>query len=168
MANKFPPLLNLSPTGPIRGYTARKAAPLIAILSLSAAIAILALQFSTSLTKPTFFQRNVAPSNAQEILQKCQSLRAFPGPSPRFERREVSDRYEPGTNATWIRNCRILTGENNGSVIIHGDLFLDKGIVKALGKIPWRLPDSTPNVTIVDADGAWITPGLSKCLVQRD
>ena len=150
---------------PIIGYAARRTTSLVPVLFVSAVIATLALHFSTGLTitNAYFYQtQGVAPINAQEILGKCQSLRNTPIPPAGFKKREVSDRYEPGTNATWLRNCRILTGERNGSVVIDGDLFLDKGIVKAIGKVPWHLPDNTPNVTVIDAEGAWITPGLSE------
>ncbi|KAM6496057.1 carbohydrate esterase family 9 protein [Amanita muscaria] len=165
MATKFSPVpkisaLPMNPWSRVGGNTNRRATSLVAVLSLSALIAILALYSSTGLFTSSYFQGHVAPKNAQEILAKCWSLKTPPGLSPGFEKREVSDRYEPGTNATWIRNCRILTGEKNGSVIIHGDLFLDKGIVRAIGKVPWHLPDNTPNVSIIDADGAWFTPGL--------
>lgn len=145
---------------PIIGYAARRTA---SVLFLSAVVATLALHFSTGLTiTNAYHQTHVVPINGQEILGKCQSLKATPVPHAGFKKREVSDRYEPGTNATWLRNCRILTGERNGSVVIDGDLFLDKGIVKAIGKVPWHLPDNTPNVTVIDAEGAWVTPGLSQ------
>ncbi|KAF8640067.1 hypothetical protein AX17_001308 [Amanita inopinata Kibby_2008] len=148
----------LNPWPPV-GCVARRVS-LILVLSCSAAIAVLALHSSASFTTSPYYSRQAAKINVQEVLARCQSLKAPPGPSLNFKSREVSDRYEPGTNATWIRNCKILTGEKNGSVIIHGDLFLDKGIVKAIGKIPWHLPDNTPNLTVIDADGAWVTPGL--------
>lgn len=150
---------------PIIGYAARRTTSLVPVLFFSALAATLALHFSTGLTitNAHYYQTHgVAPINAQEILGKCQSLRTTPIPPAGFKKREVSDRYEPGTNATWIRNCRILTGERNGSVVIDGDLFLDKGVVKAIGKVPWHLPDNTPNVTVIDAEGAWITPGLGE------
>ncbi|KAF9012657.1 carbohydrate esterase family 9 protein [Cyathus striatus] len=72
----------------------------------------------------------------------------------------VSDRFEPGTNATLLRNCTIFTGENNGTVVVHGDILLDKGIIKRLGKVTQREIDNTPNLTIIEANGAWVTPGL--------
>ncbi|KAF8622060.1 hypothetical protein AX15_007211 [Amanita polypyramis BW_CC] len=158
MAEKSPPThVNVWPTV---NYAAKKTSLLVVVLFFSSVIAILALHFSTGFTIPAYYQTPAVSSDTQEILGRCRSLRVSPGPPTGFEKREASDRYEHGTNATWIRNCRIITGEKNGSVIIHGDLFLDKGIVKAVGKVPWHLPDNTPNVTIIEADGAWITPGL--------
>ncbi|RDB22753.1 hypothetical protein Hypma_010022 [Hypsizygus marmoreus] len=100
------------------------------------------------------------PIDAQGILARCASLRIVPGPSHNFLSREVSDRYEPGTNATLIKNAVIFTGEQHGNVLIRGNVFLDKGIVKSIGKVPRYLIKNTPNVTVVDANGAWVTPGL--------
>lgn len=161
MAEKSPPIQGNA--WPIIGYAARRTTSLVPVLLFSAVVATLALHFSTGLTSPYYQTLHVAPINAQEILGKCHSLRTPPpSPSAEFKKREASDRYEPGTNATWIRNCRILTGERNGSVIIDGDLFLHNGVVRAVGKVPWHLPDKTPNVTVIDAEGAWVTPGLGE------
>lgn len=101
------------------------------------------------------------PINAQDILARCTSLKTPPGPSPEFHSREVSDRFEPGTNATFIKNAIIFTGEKSGNVVIRGNILLDKGIVKSIGQIP-RYLNTIPNVTVVDAKGAWVTPGLGK------
>ncbi|KZT29292.1 hypothetical protein NEOLEDRAFT_1085063 [Neolentinus lepideus HHB14362 ss-1] len=100
------------------------------------------------------------PINAQEILGKCAALRQPAGPPADFGDREVSDRFEPGTNTTLIRNARLWTGVNNGTEVIHGDLLLDKGLVKAVGKVPRSLYAFLENVTVIDAKGAWVTPGL--------
>lgn len=98
------------------------------------------------------------PLEAQEILMRCASLRIRSGPPLNFAGRSVSDRFEEGTPATLIRNATIWTGQKNGTEIIYGDLLLDKGIVKAIGQVP-RTP--LHDVRTVDADGAWVTPGLS-------
>ncbi|CAA7260052.1 unnamed protein product [Cyclocybe aegerita] len=94
------------------------------------------------------------------ILSRCAALKAVPGPPSSFSARDESDRFETGTNATLIRNAKIFTGRENGTEIIHGDILLDKGIVKGLGKVSGRVIDNTPNLTIVNANGAWLTPGL--------
>ncbi|PPQ65953.1 hypothetical protein CVT26_010715 [Gymnopilus dilepis] len=96
----------------------------------------------------------------ENILARCASLHAVPGPPKNFHSRDESDRFEEGTNATLIRNAVIFTGRDNGSEIIRGDLLLDRGIVKGIGKISGRIIDNTPNLTTVDAKGAWVTPGL--------
>jgi len=54
----------------------------------------------------------------------------------------------------------IFPGKDNGTGVFQGDILLDKGIIKSLGKISWRVIDNMPNLTVVDAKGAWVTPGL--------
>ena len=98
------------------------------------------------------------PLDAQGILMRCASLRMKSGPPSNFADRSVSDRFEEGTQATLIKNATIWTGQKNGTEIIYGDLLLDKGVVKAIGEVP-RTP--LRDVRIVDAGGAWVTPGLS-------
>lgn len=98
----------------------------------------------------------------QEILAHCAAIRSTPMPPDGFLSRDESDRFEAGTNATLIRNARIFTGEKNGTVIVHGDILLDKGVIKGLGEIPGRVIDSIKNLTVVQANGAWVTPGLGK------
>lgn len=94
------------------------------------------------------------------ILSRCAALKLAPGPPQDFHSREESDRFEPGTNATLIRNCFIFTGKDNGTEVIHGDILLDKGVIKGLGKISGRVIENTPNLTTIDAKHAWVTPGL--------
>ncbi|KAF6762097.1 hypothetical protein DFP72DRAFT_802686 [Ephemerocybe angulata] len=96
----------------------------------------------------------------QSILARCAAIRTLPGPPPNFLGRDESDRFEPGTKPTLIRNASIFTGENNGTVTFRGDVLLDKGIVKAIGDIPGRVIEKMENLTTVEADGRWVTPGL--------
>jgi hypothetical protein len=139
---------------------------LLVLIPLSAILSILATYFvhpGVYLTIPSEQgPQNVPMLNADEILRRCRSLNVLPGPPPAFHSRDISDRYEPGTNATWIKNGVIFTGEGNGTVVINGDLFLDKGIVRAIGRIPGWMLDQAENLTTVDAHGAWITPGLGR------
>jgi hypothetical protein len=102
------------------------------------------------------------PFDADEIRARCMSLKSLPEPAQAFHSREVSDRYEQGTNATLIRNAVIFTGEKGGNVTIRGDILLDKGIVKSIGRVPRWLLERASNLTIVNANGAWVTPGLGK------
>ncbi len=119
---------------------------------------------SSSLTFYTTPERNlhtpVFDSTKEFILSRCALAKMKPGPLASFHSRDESDRYEPGTNATLIRNAMIFTGRENGTEVVHGSILLDKGIIKGLGKISWRVIDNTPNLTVVDAMGAWVTPGL--------
>ncbi|KAF8914186.1 carbohydrate esterase family 9 protein [Gymnopilus junonius] len=96
----------------------------------------------------------------EDILARCASLHTIPSPPASFHSRDESDRFEEGTNATLIRNAFIFTGRDNGSETIRGDLLLDRGIIRGMGKISRRIIDNTPNLTVIDAKGAWVTPGL--------
>lgn len=56
------------------------------------------------------------------------------GPPSNFGERTVSDRYDPDAIATLITNATIWTGNNGGKeVILKGELYLEKGIVKYVG-----------------------------------
>ncbi|KIJ23864.1 hypothetical protein M422DRAFT_62391 [Sphaerobolus stellatus SS14] len=76
--------------------------------------------------------------------------------------RATSERYEPGTNATLVQNAKIWTGSDHGKQVIHGDLLLHQGIIKAFGDIPKHILDGIDKdqLTVLDAKGAWVTPGL--------
>ncbi|KAK0206400.1 carbohydrate esterase family 9 protein [Desarmillaria ectypa] len=98
----------------------------------------------------------------EDILSLCASLESVPGVvEPNFITRDVSDRYEPGTNATLIKNATILTGEisdGEGVILVGSDILLDMGIVKAIGNFSPNYGDSSTSV--IHANGAWVTPGL--------
>ncbi|TFY55471.1 hypothetical protein EVG20_g9306 [Dentipellis fragilis] len=102
------------------------------------------------------------PRNAAAILARCAALQAAPGPPARFAERKESDRHEPGTRPTLIRNATVWTGAHDGTEVIYGDVLLEKGIVKALGYVPKGMLKELENVdrNVVDAEGAWVTPGL--------
>ncbi|KAF9534703.1 carbohydrate esterase family 9 protein [Crepidotus variabilis] len=112
------------------------------------------LKFERNLYTPVF------DHTKQALLTRCARITATPGPSASFLARDKSDRYEKGTNATLIRNAVIFTGKDDGQQIIHGDLLLDKGIVRGIGKISPRVIDSIKNLKEIDVNGAWVTPGL--------
>lgn len=105
------------------------------------------------------------PINSQQILQQCSSLRETPSPALNFGSRKVSDRFEPGTNATLIQNARIWTGRKNGTHVVEGDVLLDGGVVREIGHIPEDLWVDAENLTVINANGAWITPGLGMYLL---
>jgi hypothetical protein len=119
---------------------------------------------------PTARPRRFGILERQEIVRQCAAIRVIPSPSGSFLSRDESDRFDAGTNATLIRNARIFTGEKNGTVIVYGDILFDKGVIKGLGEIPGRVIDGIKNLTVVQANGAWVTPGLGKsvlgCLYQ--
>ncbi|KAJ7684011.1 carbohydrate esterase family 9 protein [Mycena rosella] len=97
---------------------------------------------------------------SQEIQAKCRAIQSPAGPSPVFLKREVSDRFEVGTNSTLITNATILTGRGNDTHVMHGDLYLHMGLVKAIGSLSHRALENAFNLTVINAMGAWVTPGL--------
>ena len=100
------------------------------------------------------------PINAQEVLQKCQSLSKKPGPPPDFHSRLASDRFEHDTPPTLIKNATIWTGRIAGLEVVTGDILLDKGLIIAVGSIDARSLDNyQPNLVTLDAGGRWVTPG---------
>lgn len=101
------------------------------------------------------------PRLAHEAVLKCQNLNQIPQPPKDFHKRIVSDRFVSGTKPTLIRNATIWTGRVDGHEVIKGDLLLDKGIIKAVGRIPSSLVNSLlSDLVQIDANGSWITPGL--------
>lgn len=135
--------------------------PAILILFIATTLTIFLSSSLLSSLNPAAHSLHAVPFNADEIRAQCLSLRSFPGPQDAFLAREVSDRYEPGTNATLIQHAVIFTGEKDGNVTLHGDILLDKGIIKSIGKVPrWML--ERKDLNIVDANGAWVTPGLGQ------
>ncbi len=102
------------------------------------------------------------------ILSLCASLDNVPGVmGSDFITRDVSDRYEPGTNATLIKNATIFTGEisdDEGVILARSDILLDMGIVKAIGNL--SLDYGNSNISVIHANGSWVTPGLSTALVM--
>lgn len=57
-----------------------------------------------------------------------------------------------------IKGGRIWTGRNNGTQVIYGDILMDKGIIKRIGKLGWM--SSGSDLQVIDVKGAWVTPGL--------
>ncbi|KAJ7255303.1 carbohydrate esterase family 9 protein [Mycena rebaudengoi] len=87
------------------------------------------------------------PINAAEIVNKCRSLHLTPGPPDDFHTRTQSDRFVEGTKATLIRNASIWTGLDSGNeVVLWGPAF-GQG-------------DHPEDLVILDAAGAWVSPGI--------
>ncbi|KAI0311415.1 composite domain of metallo-dependent hydrolase [Amylostereum chailletii] len=103
------------------------------------------------------------PLDSEEILARCLALDQTPGPSADFHERRSSDRYAPGTPATLIRNARIWTGGKNGTEVVEGDVYVDGGIIKGVGHLGRAMlaeVESRKELVVVDAGGAWLTPGI--------
>ncbi|KAF8070512.1 carbohydrate esterase family 9 protein [Lyophyllum atratum] len=100
------------------------------------------------------------PINSAQILQKCSLLDAQPGPPADFHLRTQSDRFQEGTPPTLIRNATIWTGRVSGYEVVVGDLLLDKGIIQAVGNVDQSTLDAYADLVVVDAAGAWVSPGI--------
>jgi hypothetical protein len=111
----------------------------------------------------TYEGTSSVPLRAQEILNRCHFIKAIPGPPSDFLSRQESDRFVPGTKPTLIANAKIWTGNDNGTEVILGDILLDKGIIKGVGRLghlPVLKKEYADELDIIDADGAWVTPGI--------
>ncbi|KAH6910348.1 amidohydrolase [Coprinopsis sp. MPI-PUGE-AT-0042] len=103
------------------------------------------------------------PHNADEIIGHCEQLKvAMDLPHDDFWKRSVSDRYEQGTPPVLIKNGKIWTGRKNGTQILHGDILLDKGLIKDVGDFNVALLEEIfgGHLQVVDVQGAWVTPGI--------
>ena len=99
------------------------------------------------------------PSDAAEIINKCNSLKVLPAPPSDFHRRSHSDRFAYGTPPTLFRNASIWTGRNSGHEVVAGDLLIDKGLIKEIGFIEDATLAEYKDLVVIDTEGAWITPG---------
>lgn len=100
------------------------------------------------------------PINAVQIVQQCQALDVLPGPPKDFHQRSESDRYVPGTPPTLLRNATLWTGRVSGHEVLVGDILIDKGIIQDVGKIQDSVLKAYKDLVVVDAGGAWVTPGF--------
>lgn len=109
--------------------------------------------------------RNVSkiPRHAAEIQARCRALNTKPGPPSDFYDRAVSDRFVKGTKPVLITNATIWTGRVQGLEVLHGDIYIDGGIIKGLGRLDQATVDKA--VETIDARGAFITPG--RVLVEQ-
>ncbi|KAI0776137.1 composite domain of metallo-dependent hydrolase [Trametes elegans] len=126
-------------------------------------IVVLTIQYSNiSPSPPTLRDVQTTESSlltAQDILRQCAGLLDVAESPSNILGRERSDRYEPGTRPTLIKNVTLWTGARNGTEIVYGDILLDKGLVRGIGYIPEALYNDD-DTDVVDAHGGWVTPGL--------
>lgn len=47
----------------------------------------------------------------------------------------------------------------DGFEVLNGDIFLDKGLIIAVGRVDQGLLHSRDDVATIDAKGAWVSPG---------
>ena len=105
------------------------------------------------------FTRSTRVYYQPEILERCRALNLKPSPPPDFRNRKESDRFVPGTSPTLIKNATIWTGDDNGKAVVVGDVLIDKGLIRWIGKDSAWQDMKVMDVTIIDAKGAWLTPG---------
>ena len=99
------------------------------------------------------------PANVAAAVARCKNLNLQPGPPTNFFARNASDRFVMGTKPTLIKNATIWTGELNGTRIVQGDLFFSNGIIKNVGGENSDVLSQIGEIHVVNAHGAWITPG---------
>ncbi|EJF61656.1 composite domain of metallo-dependent hydrolase [Dichomitus squalens LYAD-421 SS1] len=99
------------------------------------------------------------PLDAAGILEKCSLLETKPGPPPDFYARTQNDRFVSGTKPTLIKNATVWTGEADGFEVVHGDILLDRGLIKQIGDISTG-SYSEDFVYHIDAQGKWVSPGI--------
>ncbi|KAF8806405.1 carbohydrate esterase family 9 protein [Phlegmacium glaucopus] len=101
------------------------------------------------------------PLHATAIIAKCRHLQMQAGPHQDFRSRSHSDRFEEGTRPVLVKNATIWTGRRNGTEVIHGDIVMDKGMIKSIGRLRGAsLGFYGERLMVLDAKGAWITPGI--------
>lgn len=94
-------------------------------------------------------------------IEQCEYIRSRPGPPADFHARRVNDRFEQGTKPVLIRNATIWTGGKGGEEIVEGDVLMDGGVIRKVGDVTFDLiEDLKGNLQEIDAQGAWVTPGL--------
>ncbi|ESK97124.1 carbohydrate esterase family 9 protein [Moniliophthora roreri MCA 2997] len=130
------------------------------LILLISALAL--IWFTYDLRNPLFqLTSSLARADVDSVLQKCNSLKQKAGPPSDFHRRKQSDRFVPGTRPTLIKNAKIWTGLQNGTEELHGDILLDKGLIKGIGRIAKSLISNYGNdLLVLDAHHRWVTPGV--------
>ncbi|KAK7032886.1 carbohydrate esterase family 9 protein [Favolaschia claudopus] len=104
-------------------------------------------------------QSTTLPPHFDKILSRCRALNVTPAPPPSFHLRTQSDRFQKGTRAVLVKNATIWTGRVDGLEVLKGDIFMNGGIIVAVGVIEKSVLSAHEHDTI-DAEGAWVTPGI--------
>lgn len=114
----------------------------------------------TSWTTWNAYNATPIPAHAAAALVKCNSLHTKPGPPPDFHKRDRSDRFAEGTKPILLKNAKIWTGDKNGTEVISGDILMDKGIIKGIGRAGIQKANTYKDITVIDVKDAWVTPGI--------
>lgn len=127
--------------------------------SLLVAVSLAVVTITTFSYSLSGHNETAVPINAKDIIRKCQAINVLPGPPADFHLRKTSDRFEPGTPPTLIINATIWTGGEAGTEVIRGDLILDGGVIVEAGTVKDKALLKYENLNVIDAEGAWVTPG---------
>jgi hypothetical protein len=134
-------------------------ATFIQVISLSLLVALLwFIGVDVSIKYPRFHS-HASSTNTSLAVTHCRALRLVPGLPPKFRHRDQSDRFVAGTKPTLIRNAKIWTGGGNGSEVIHGDILLDKGLIKKVGYLN-HTSFTDSDFVVIDVHNSYVTPGL--------
>jgi hypothetical protein len=52
-----------------------------------------------------------------------------------------------------------LQGGQNGTETIRGNILIDGGLIKAIGRFPSSVTGPWQDLEVIDVDGGWVTPG---------
>ena len=128
------------------------------LILLSVLAAFYVLHQSTSLSIQ--YQLPSTAIHHYETVARCRHLNDKPGPPDDFYKRKESDRFVPGTKTVFIKNATIWTGFDNGKEVFTGDILLGRGLIRWIGHdLSARVVASGLNADVIDAEGAWLTPG---------
>lgn len=131
-------------------------------------LALFALSLIVLFYLPSFWALSSTPSvserlpiDATRILSLCAKLKTKPGLPVNFYSRSQSNRFVPGTKPVLIQNATLWTGSDSGKEQFKGDILLDGGIIKWIGGdgLDHARKYYGQEITTVDAEGAWVTPG---------
>ena len=93
------------------------------------------------------------PLHASATLSKCRALHVKPGPPSDFYDRDISDRFVRDTKPVLIRNATVWTGRVQGLEIIKGDVLLDGGIIRQVGRVSEEVLSAYSDLVSIDAHG---------------
>ncbi|KLO16031.1 composite domain of metallo-dependent hydrolase [Schizopora paradoxa] len=104
-----------------------------------------------------------SPASLASVRAQCASLQLAPESVPDATRTK-SERYVQGTKPLLIKNATIWTGRLDGEEIIYGgDVLMKDGVIRAVGRVgKGVIADALEGTEaeVVEANGAWITPGI--------
>lgn len=144
--------------------TSRRLAPSFLLLTVTALVFLILFRSSPLISSALYYPSPQELVHRSQVLTKCAYTRAKPGPPPHFHARTQSDRYAEGVNPVLVRNATIWTAANGGYEVLTGDLLMHRGLIKAVGDVPLSLLQEleleSMNLEVVDAEGAWVTPGI--------